>query len=561
MPHSLISSAQSRAWTVLAIWLSFFAFSALRAPVPAINEPHYLGKAKHFWDPQWCAGDFFLESSDVHLVFYVAVGWLTKLLTLEQTAWIARAAALLLLAWGWTRLVERIVRGRWPALWSAWVWLLLLAISDWSKGWTIGSGEAAVSLRIFDFSGEWIVGGVEGKVFAYALLFWALALVTERRWHAAAIAAGLSVSFHPVVGIWGIGAAAFAVIVLRVSGRDSSHDDRTSRLACATAPALLLLCSLPGVLPALQAVGDVSARTAFAADYIQVYYRLQHHLDPKTFPIAAYVSYAVLLIVWLVLRRRSARTSFEPAFAFFVAGALLIAAVGLAIGLAAPPRSEMGHYQLGMKLMKFYPFRLADVMLPIAVGIALAGWIQRRVSRDADSIGHRPPVSVWLMLSAAMAAALALPAYDANPSRLNPRQLADWQDACRWIHAHAPADSLFFTPPESWAFKWYARRPEYVAFKDCPQDPSGIVEWNRRLSYLRQWGQRHWSGGYTPDDLRALHEETGITHILARRLGPFTIEPVYRNGSYRVYDLRPILTDPADGLENRSTPPAASPPP
>jgi hypothetical protein len=543
IPESTASSGRTPAWTALAIWISFLSFSAVRTPVPAINEPHYLTKAKHFWNPQWCAGDFFLESSDVHLVFYAAVGWLTRLSTLEQTAWSARAAALLLLAWGWTRLVERVVPGRRPALWSAWIWLLLSAVSDWSKGWTAGNGEAAVSLRILDLSGEWIVGGVEAKVFAYALLFWALALAAERRWHPAAICAGLSVSFHPVVGIWGIAAAAFAGIVLRMAGRRSPGDPRVPRSVSVTAPALLLLCSLPGLVPALQAVGGVSEQTAFEADYIQVYYRLQHHLDPKTFSISAYASYGVLLIVWLALRRRSARMSFEPAFALFVAGAVLIAAAGLAIGLAAPPRNEMWDYRLGMKLMKFYPFRLADVMLPIAASIALAGWIQRRIT-GGSSATRRSPLAAWLPLGAAMTAALALPAYDDNPSRMSPGQLADWNDACRWINAHTPRDALFFTPTQSWAFKWYARCPEYVAFKDCPQDPAGIVEWNRRLTLLRDWGRRNWSGGYTPDELRGLHEQTGITHIIARRLGPFAIEPVYQNGSYRLYDLRPVLADP-----------------
>ena len=57
------------------VFLSFFIFSAVRAPVPAVNEPHYLSKAKHYWNPNWCRGDFFLESSNTHLVFYQTFGW------------------------------------------------------------------------------------------------------------------------------------------------------------------------------------------------------------------------------------------------------------------------------------------------------------------------------------------------------------------------------------------------------------------------------------------------------------------------------------------------------
>src|SRR5690606_21616877 len=62
--------------------LLFLAYSFWCRPVPSVNEPHYLTKAKHYWQPSWCAGDFFLESSNPHLVFYRTVGALTQWFTL-----------------------------------------------------------------------------------------------------------------------------------------------------------------------------------------------------------------------------------------------------------------------------------------------------------------------------------------------------------------------------------------------------------------------------------------------------------------------------------------------
>ncbi|MBX3440739.1 MAG: hypothetical protein KF861_24830, partial [Planctomycetaceae bacterium] len=90
-------------WVVLAVLLSFVISSAIRRPVPSVNEPHYLCKAKNYWQPDWCAGDLFLESSNPHRVFYQTVGVLTQWLTLPQTAWIGRLLALGCVAWGWTR--------------------------------------------------------------------------------------------------------------------------------------------------------------------------------------------------------------------------------------------------------------------------------------------------------------------------------------------------------------------------------------------------------------------------------------------------------------------------
>lgn len=62
-------SFKTRLPITLLIFLGFLAYSLIQMPVPAPNEPHYLVKAKHFWNPEWCKGDLFLESSNPHLFF------------------------------------------------------------------------------------------------------------------------------------------------------------------------------------------------------------------------------------------------------------------------------------------------------------------------------------------------------------------------------------------------------------------------------------------------------------------------------------------------------------
>src|SRR5437764_272237 len=70
-------------------------------PVPDVNEAHYLSKAKHAWDPGWCATDFFLNTADAHQVFDWTFGWTTKFLTLDVTAWVGRLLTWGLMAWAW----------------------------------------------------------------------------------------------------------------------------------------------------------------------------------------------------------------------------------------------------------------------------------------------------------------------------------------------------------------------------------------------------------------------------------------------------------------------------
>src|SRR6185295_11471036 len=88
-------------------------------------------------------------------------------------------------------------------------------------------------------------------------------------------------------------------------------------------------------------------------------------------------------------------------------------------------------------------------------------------------------------------------------SRHYEAQRGDWLDACRWIDQHLPAEALVHTPHKEWSFKWDAHRAEYVAFKDCPQDAAGIVEWNTRLNYTKNWFDSHYKDEfYSADELR-----------------------------------------------------------
>ncbi|MGE3777249.1 MAG: hypothetical protein AB7F89_08700, partial [Pirellulaceae bacterium] len=88
MPHTTTdycdSSRRPRAASYFQAggWLEWCLIFALLFVVggtlpPDVNESHYLAKAKHYWNPDWCPGDPFLESADAHLAFYWLIGWLT----------------------------------------------------------------------------------------------------------------------------------------------------------------------------------------------------------------------------------------------------------------------------------------------------------------------------------------------------------------------------------------------------------------------------------------------------------------------------------------------------
>ncbi len=402
-----------------------------------------------------------------------------------------------------------LVPGRWTSLWAAWVYLAMAAAGNWS--------------------GEWMVGGVEAKVFAYGFGFWAVAAWFDRLLVRAALLAGLGVSFHPVVGGWMVIAAGAAMLATRFVPIRADEESHTAQRRFTLghwllAAGMFAIACLPGIWPALKLVQVGDGRETLIATWLQVFHRIRHHLDPMAFSQAGYVAYGLLLVLWLVARYRGGWGAAERWFAWFVGASVVIAVAGVALGYGDRPVASWSDVTWRYRLLKFYPFRLADVLLPAAAAITLAGLAAR-------GLGDGPPPKLslapyakernWLIFAGLLAFSLTYPAVDRNPSRMSESQLADWKDVCRWIRENTPQDAVVWTPRGSWAFKWYAQRAEYVCRKDCPQNAAGIIEWNDRMN----------------DGIaEALRNDAHLSYVILQK-GTMPIEPVYQNGTYRVYDL------------------------
>src|SRR6187399_3307146 len=121
------TSAHEAPWQqlfeVLLIVLIFFV--ATGNPVPSVNETHYVARLKHFWNPAWCKGDLFLESTDTQVVFIWLFGWVTRFLSLPATTWVGRVITWAFLACSWQRLSWRLVPRPLAAVLSATLFLSL----------------------------------------------------------------------------------------------------------------------------------------------------------------------------------------------------------------------------------------------------------------------------------------------------------------------------------------------------------------------------------------------------------------------------------------------------
>ena len=186
--------------TIVEIALIFAVFWIQGAwPVPDVNEPHYLAKAAHYWNPDAFRGDSFTESADTHQVFDFVFGWLSLWLSPFAMAWTGRVVTWLLLAWSWQRLSAAIVPRAWFSPLTA---ALFVCMTERCH-----------------MAGEWIIGGVEAKGFAYVFVFLGLESLVRNRWNRALVLFGIASTFHVLVRGWSAVAAGIAWLWLSTGAK------------------------------------------------------------------------------------------------------------------------------------------------------------------------------------------------------------------------------------------------------------------------------------------------------------------------------------------------------
>jgi hypothetical protein len=508
------------------IGLVFIIFVLYGAwPVPDSNEAHYLGKMIHYWDPDWCGNDFFFNSDDTHRVFYIAFGWLSLFLSPIALAWVGRIAAWWTLAWAWRRL-------SWAATGHRW--------------WSVPT--AAIMLLLLDrchMAGEWIVGGLEAKGFAYALVFLGLECLLRNRWNRAWLCLGGASMLHVVLGGWSVIAAGIAWVLLGPGRRPTFR----SMLPGLTGGFLL---SLPALIPSLLLTSGVDRDLAAQANQIYVFHRLGHHLNPATFKSHFVLRFALLMFAWALVRWKTPEAIPVWRLHCFVAGAIIISMTGIAIcyGLAPWPDRAAA-------LLRFYWFRLADVAVPIGIALGTPALAQHwrtdrpRLARTVTVVFLTAALGFIGWNLGDQIAGRSVRVKDPEKSHEE-----DWLAVCHWIAGpgQIPEDATFLTPRLCRTFKWRTGRAEVVTLKDIPQDPPSIVEWWRRINQVHATGFEppadRWyeslaaQGEYRLVLLGYYYHARYVLTVTEPRLN---LPIVYENESFVVYEL-------PNGSEQRSEP-------
>ena len=538
---------------VLAEIVLIFAVFAIQGawPVPDVNEPYYLGKAIHYWNPDWLHGDFFMESPDTHKVFYFTFGWLSLWLPPVALAWTGRVLSWALLAWAWRRLSFAIV----PRAW----WSVLTA------------ALFGCLMERCQMAGEWVIGGVEAKPFAYVFVLLGIESLVRDRWNRALLLFGAAAAFHVLVGGW---AAVAAGIVWFFSPLPRGEGTKRVRSLWPGVVGGLLL-SLPGLIPSLTLDWGVDRATAQAAHVIYVFERLPHHLTLTGIRPEFIVRLALLWAFWLLLGRWSRRTRFpedrrQPLFQLraFVSGTVAITLAGVVVNsLMFFDRA------LAADLLRYYWFRLTDVALPLGVALEAAALIVQQLSAcshrcNENTTNSRGPTArgrlagkvrgllapgyCWLIVAIVVAAfhlgdhAVGR-VFPAAPRSHRIANFADWYEACRYVTdlGNIPPNARFLVPRDAQTFQWYTGRRVVVDWKDVPQDAESLRKWWRRIQDIYATGFPEGPRWYEPlagvgaKRIKELGAKYHADYIISERTDPLLNLPVvYQNETYVIYRIK-----------------------
>jgi hypothetical protein len=529
-------------WSLVVdfLWVACLFSLYAGTAAPEVNESHYLAKAKHFWDPSFASRDLFIASSDAHWFFFATVGWLSHILSLPAAAWCGRILGWSFVAWGWCLFVRRVEPSyRFAGSMTAPLWI--------------------ASLYWGQLSGEWIVGGCEAKVFAYAMSFVGLSEIMRNRWSRAWYWLGFAAAFHVLTGGWLTLAAMLSYGLLKLKSDGIKLEPlRQQWMGLAIGGSLSLL----GLIPAVLLNRGVDAAASERGAMIYVFQRLPHHLSPLRFATERWISFAALVAItlafaWCYQRSRRSKSQTERDEVRLVP---LLAITGIVsaiawIGVLIDVCLSSWATNWSASLLRFYWFRWNDVVWPTLLTI-LVFRIAKEAVGEAQKISLVPWVAILLIavpgslligsrylennranLPPADRAALVL---RTESAAMQKQVFEDWIDVCYWTRTNTPSDALFLTPRFQQTFKWYAHRAEIACWKDSPQDALGLIEWEKRLLEIFPKSAEGYGIPMSDDHLREMRRRYRMDYvILDRRIQkkPPLLPLLHSNDTYAVFQF------------------------
>jgi hypothetical protein len=503
--------------TLLVVGVTFLLYGS---PVPRLSEELYLPLVKRVADPSYLRGDWTVSGSfGEHWLFDHIFAPIAGVLSVSAFGWLGRLVLWPVLGGLLIKVGTRFGLPRWPAAFAVSVWLF-------SNQSLIGN--------------EWILGTFESKGVAYVCLLGAMLAATSRRIPIALALLGLTVSFHPAVGVWSAWAFGIALLAL--------PDTRRATVRWCW---LVVLFALPGIIGALSAVGNTSS----ALNRFVVLQNIPQHTDPflggKTLSGEQVVFHVVVLLAMFGFNLWSYWRSNRDLPQRFFAAFQVAAAVPFA--LAYPARALHA-----WDFLRVMPLRSFPLIVPLIFYFQAFAFARRLASTQDGSRQQRNRArrDATLVIVATLVLAIFPTAPLFAGPRMIRRNIAAWTTvdhdarAFDWVRDNTPKDTTCIFPVDRQDSFGRSERPQVANWEAITYDR--LKAWRARIDDL-VGGRAYFDGpGWHGDlpDLRAAYNSLTTAQIdrIAAKYGAsclvsetrYPYQVLHRDGPVRVYALKPF---------------------
>lgn len=420
----------------------------------SVNEQDVLPCARQFVDSNYIPGDWYLNQEiGYRKLFYAFVGWGTVLMGFPLTALTGRFLSYLLFSF----ILEKLIL-RYGIKLAALIPFLLIFFSNQGL-----------------FAQEWMIGGLETKSFAYLFSLLSFVLILDKKYTIALASAGLALSFHILVGLYGAFCLFTAILF-------SFNEWKASWKRVGLGAVLFLICSSVGLSAVLGYVQESASVDSEKAAVIYAQMRVPHHTMPFGLGIGNLIPFVAGLIfsagsLLFAFKSKSYKWTFTAAYAAAVFVLFTSGAFILLLGKAS--------------FAKYYLFRFPDTIIPFMLYLSAAYGVSRLVKKDPTirivnhKLGVLNTVLILISLSAISYYTLVFSEdVHRTVSKPFPDSLplsADLHEVCAWIRKNTSKEDVFLTSPFMDRFYLAAQRPILVSEKHSPQSDPHIIEWYNRI--------------------------------------------------------------------------------
>lgn len=416
------------------------------------NEMDVIPYAKATFNKNWIPNDWYLNLDIVYrYLFNYSIGFFIDIFGISQTIIIGRLLTYLLVAVSIQRLLKIIYDGS-NKITS---YLVIILFFNFFR---MGNG-----------AGEWMVGGLETKVFAYSFSILSLTMFIDKKIKLGFLFAGLSLSFHLLIGIYSLFCLVPTLFYFQ-------YYNKKFYLEIIKALPIFIIFGFIGIYGIIEQLYLSQLSASKLGWDIYVNKRVPHHTLPYHFPIEIWIKMFIFSVINIlfIIKSHSQKIKLVSYYAIF---SVLISVIGLIIFFISGSNHNM----------KYYFFRFSDIILPLITLLNVGYFTLKKLKRyslEKQKIYNIVTALIILIFIVPKTNNL-IKNFTLNSVKFKSITSYDHQME-DWVKNNTDKNKTFIIPPNMQFFYINFERSPFVSWKHSPQNKKDIVEWYSRLKLLNK---------------------------------------------------------------------------